>query len=190
MTAMSRPGINHRESLLLPELSNLQWLAYGIGGIGIVLEWRAYLLRCGQAFRRWSAAGALLWALQYWLLDAWTAGLTMASTALRTLLSGPLEQNAYRHGAAAVCVFIFFGLILISWQGHVSLWPAFAVINTTLALFYLDNRRMRMALLASSVAWVANDLYWHAWPALFAETTAMAINLHTLRRLFLINSGK
>ena len=64
-----------------------------------------------------------------------------------------------------------------------SLLPAFAVINTSLALFYLDNRRMRIALLASSAAWIANDLYWQAWPALLAECVAIALNALTIRRM-------
>lgn len=159
-------------------------LAYLIGGVGILVEWRAYCLPDGLAFRRWSAAGALLWAAQYLLLDAWTAGLTMASTALRTSLSGRLETGLYKHWAAAGFVALFSGLTLFSWQGPVSLLPAFAVINTTLALFYLNNRRMRVALLASSLAWISNDYIWQAWPAFVAETVAMGINLRTIRKLF------
>ncbi|WP_026601421.1 YgjV family protein [Methylomonas sp. 11b] len=163
---------------------NLLNLAYLIGGIGILVEWRAYCLPDGLAFRRWSAAGAVLWAVQYLLLDAWTAGLTMASTALRTLLSNRLEKGFYRHWAAAGFVALFSGLTAFSWQGPVSLLPAFAVINTTLALFYLDNRRMRVVLLASSVAWISNDYIWQAWPAFVAETVALGLNLRTIRKLF------
>ena len=77
----------------------------------------------------------------------------------------------------------FAGLTAASWQGRVSLLPAFAVINTTLALFYLDNRRMRMALLASSTAWIANDVYWQAWPALVAESVAVGLNVRTIGRM-------
>ncbi|OQW75156.1 MAG: hypothetical protein BVN35_08605 [Proteobacteria bacterium ST_bin11] len=159
-------------------------LAYLLGGVGILLEWRAYCLPDGLGFRRWSAIGALLWAGQYLLLDAWTAGLTMASTALRTLLSGRLEKGFYKHWAATGFVALFAGLTLLSWQGLISLLPAFAVINTTLALFYLNNRRMRIAMLASSLAWISNDYIWQAWPAFVAETVAMGINLRTIRKLF------
>lgn len=159
------------------------WLAYAIGGIGVLVEWRAYLLHCGSAFRRWSAAGAVFWAAMYLLLGAWTAALTMGSTALRTLLSGWLERHRHRHLAACGFVLLFAGLTALSWQGAVSLLPAFAVINTTLALFYLDNRRMRVLLLASSAAWIANDLYWEAWPALLAESVAVGLNLRTIARL-------
>jgi hypothetical protein len=163
-------------------------LAYLFGGVGILVEWRAYWLADGLAFRRWSAAGALLWAAQYLLLDARTAGLTMASTALRTMLSGRVEKGFYKHWAAAGFVALFTGLTVFSWQGQVSLLPAFAVINTTLALFYLNNRHMRIALLASSLAWIGNDYIWQAWPALLAESVAMGINLRTIRKLF-VNRG-
>ncbi|MDX8129307.1 YgjV family protein [Methylomonas sp. OY6] len=162
---------------------NLLHLAYLIGGIGILVEWRAYCLPDGVAFRRWSAAGAVLWAAQYLLLDAWTAGLTMASTALRTLLSSRLQKGVHKHWTAASFVALFSGLTACSWQGPVSLLPAFAVINTTLALFYLNNRRMRIALLASSLAWISNDCIWEAWPALVAETVAMGLNLRTISKL-------
>ncbi len=158
-------------------------LAYTLGAIGVGVEWRAYSLACGSAFRRWSAAGALLWAGQYCLLDAWTASLTMGSTALRTLVSEQCAHGRYRHGLFWAFILLFAILTLFSWQGSVSLLPAFAVINTTWALFYLDNRQMRMRLLFSSVAWIANDIYWQAWPALLAETAAMGINAYTIRRL-------
>lgn len=147
------------------------------------MEWRAYLLYCGTAFRKWSAAGAILWSAMYALLGAWTAALTMGSTALRTWLSGWLETHHHKHLAAIGFLLLFAGLTAISWQGPVSLLPAFAVINTTLALFYLDNRRMRIALLASSIAWIANDILWQAWPALLAETVAAGLNVRTIRRM-------
>ncbi|MEQ1529819.1 MAG: YgjV family protein [Methylococcales bacterium] len=167
----------------MPELTASEWLAYGIGTLGVLIEWRAYFLHSGQLFRRWSAIGALLWASQYFLLDAWTAGLTMASTALRTLMSAKFTEGHYKHWAAASFVLLFSGLTVSSWQGLVSLLPAFAVINTTLALFYLDNRYMRITLLASSAAWIANDFYWQAWPALVAESIVVLINLHTIGKL-------
>lgn len=159
------------------------WLAYALGGVGVLVEWRAYLLHCGQNFRRWSAAGAILWAAMYALLGAWTAALTMGTTALRTLFSARLERHHDRHPAAFGFVLIFAALTAASWQGMISLLPAFAVINTTLALFYLDNRRMRIALLASSVAWIANDVFWQAWPALIAEVVAAGLNVRTIRRM-------
>lgn len=61
--------------------------------------------------------------------------------------------------------------------------PAFAVMNTTWALFHLGNRAMRLTLLASSAAWIWNDVLWDAWPALLAESMAAMINVRTLIRL-------
>ena len=159
------------------------WLAYAVGGVGVLVEWRAYTLACGRDFRRWSAAAAMLWAVMYGLLGAWTAALTMGTTAVRTLLSGWLESHPKKHFAAIAFILLFAALTLVSWQGLVSLLPAFAVINTTLALFYLNNRSMRIALLASSAAWIANDLYWQAWPALLAEIVAAGLNLRMIRRM-------
>lgn len=163
---------------------DLTVLAYLFGAIGILFEWRAYRLKSDRRFRRWSAAGAVFWAGQYFLLAANTAALTMACTALRTLASQPLHASRYRHVGALGFIALFVCLTVISWQGAVSLLPAFAVINTTLALFYLHNRAMRLALLASSLAWITNDVYWQAWPALLAESVAVLINLSTIRALF------
>ncbi|QWF71636.1 YgjV family protein [Methylomonas paludis] len=160
-----------------------QILAYLIGSVGILVEWRAYYQPNQQSFRYWSAAGALLWAAQYILLDAVTAGLTMATTALRTLISAGKLSRTGRHGLAMVFSLVFGLLTALSWQGNISLLPGFAVINTSIALFYLDNRSMRIALLVSSLAWIANDYCWQAWPALIAETVAMLINLKTIRTL-------
>jgi Bacterial inner membrane protein len=166
----------------MPPLSP-QILAYCIGALGILVEWRAYAHQNDQAFRRWSAGGAILWALQYCLLQAWTAGLTMGCTALRTLISGVSQKPAHKHRASIGFISLFALLTGLSWQGAISLLPAFAVINTTLALFYLQQKPLRAALLASSLAWIANDIYWQAWPALLAESVAMLINLYTISKL-------
>ena len=106
----------------------------------------------------------------------------MASTALRTWLSGWLDP-AHKHYAMAAFALLFVLLTALSWQGAVSLLPAFAVLNTTWALFYLSNRPMRLALLLSSVAWIANDILWQAWPALLAESVAAVLNWRTWRQL-------
>lgn len=166
------------------------WLAYAVGGLGVLVEWRAYLLHCGNAFRRWSAAGAVLWSVMYVLLGAWTAALTMGATALRTLVSDRLIQERHKHFAATGFVLVFALTAWISWQGWVSLLPAFAVINATLALFYLGNRRMRMLLLASSASWIANDIIWQAWPALLAESVAVVLNVRTIMRMGRIGLNK
>jgi hypothetical protein len=119
------------------------------------------------------------------MLNAWTAGLTMACTSLRTVLSDSLTLGVAKHTAALFFCLLFSLLTFFSWQGLISLLPAFAVLNTTWALFYLDNRWMRLALVASSIAWILNDIVWQAWPALLAESVAVLINLRTLHRLFL-----
>lgn len=125
-----------------------------------------------------------MWAGQYVLLNAWTAGLTMGFTAFRTWVSSDTQNHGTaRHLAASGFCLVFALLTLLSWQGWISLLPTFAVINTTLALFYLDNKSMRIALLASSFTWISNDIYWHAWSALIAESIAMLINIHTIRSL-------
>lgn len=170
---------------LLTDTLNPTVLAYLIGAVGILFEWRSYYLQHANEFRRWSALGALLWALQYLLLGAWTAGLSMAFTALRTTLSGVIQNALSKHALAAGFVIIFSALTHLTWQGYISLLPAFAVINTTLALFYLNNRNMRIVMLASSLAWIINDMYWQAWPALLAESVAIVINIQTIRKLLI-----
>ena len=159
------------------------WLAYAIGAIGIAVEWRSYVLYDASAFRRWSAAGAVLWGFMYLLLGAWTAALTMSCTAARTLVSGLLTSPQRKHLIAGLFITAFVLMTIFSWQGPVSLLPAFAVINTTLALFYLENRSMRILMLASSGAWIINDIIWQAWPALLAESVAVLLNLHTISKM-------
>ena len=156
---------------------------YAVGCIAVGAEWWAYHLHCGLKFRRWSAIAAILWALQYLCLGAITAAVNMALTALRTLLSGVLERSVHKNLAALVFCLLFAVLTSVSWQEWSSLLPAFAVINTTLAQFYLGNRAMRISLLFSSLAWISNDLIWQAWPALLAETVAILINLRSIARM-------
>ncbi|MDP2286397.1 MAG: YgjV family protein, partial [Pseudohongiella sp.] len=107
----------------------------------------------------------------------------MSCTAARTMVSGLLTSPTRKHAIAASFVAAFVAMTVFSWQGPVSLLPAFAVINTTLALFYLENRSMRILMIASSIAWVINDIIWQAWPALLAESVAVLLNLRTISRL-------
>jgi hypothetical protein len=168
----------------LSSVLTLNFFAYLVGFIGVLVEWRSYWLQSRHGFRCWSAAGAFFWSLQYYLLNAWTSALTMFVTAIRTFMSGYLDKAENKHGFALGFVVLFAVLTLISWQGFISLIPAFAVVNTTLALFYLENRKMRVSLLLSSFAWIVNDIYWQAWPALFAESIAVCINIRTIYKLF------
>jgi hypothetical protein len=165
------------------ELSVVEWLAYGIGGVALMAECHAYRLQDGQQFRRWTGGSALLWSLMYLGLDAITAALTMGTTALRTVLSGRIERGGHKRLVSGLFLLLFAGLTLSAWQGAVSLLPAFAVMNTTWALFHLGNRAMRLSLLASSAVWIWNDVLWDAWPALLAESMAAMINVRTLIRL-------
>ena len=166
-----------------PDLSLAEGLAYAIGGLALMAECHAYRLQDGQRFRHWTANSALLWSLMYVGLDAYTAAVTMGTTALRTVLSGRIERGRHKRLASHLFLLLFAALTLAAWQGPVSLLPAFAVMNTTWALFHLGNRPMRLALLGSSVAWIWNDFLWDAWPALVAETLAAGINVRTLCRM-------
>jgi hypothetical protein len=42
---------------------------------------------------------------------------------------------------------------------------------------------MRILMLASSVAWIINDIIWQAWPALLAESVAVLLNLRTISKM-------
>lgn len=163
----------------MPELDARLALAYWLGGCGILAEWHSYRVECGSAFRKWSGLAAVLWAAQYVCLAANTAALTMGLTAFRTWISLNTRQPLVVYGFVAM----FVGLTIVSWQGPVSLLPAFATINTSLALFYCSNRSMRILMLLSGTGWIANDIYWSAWTALLAESVAMLINLRTISRL-------
>lgn len=161
----------------------MTWLACAFGAAGIFAEWVSYARRDAKNFRRWSAAAALLWAGQYAAIGASTAAVTMAATALRTAWSGRDDTPRAKAAGLAAFVALFAGAAAFAWQGPVSLLPLFAVVNTTVALFVLSNVSMRVALLASSAAWIANDVIWGAWPALVAEIVAVAISLRTIAGL-------
>jgi hypothetical protein len=92
----------------------VQW-AYILGCIGILIEWKAYTVHCGRAFRVWTGLGALFWAGMYGGLGAWTASLTMGTTGIRSLCS--MENGRYRHLAAVFFVALFSGLTVQSWLG-------------------------------------------------------------------------
>lgn len=152
--------------------------AYLIGLVGACAEWRAYLQTDDAELRRWSACGALLWTAMYLLLGAYTAAVMMFLTAARTLVSG--YHAARKWWVFSLFVALFLLLLIFSWQGTKSLLPAFAAVNTTIALFYFSGIKLRLLLVLSSIAWISNDLIWHAWPALFAEVIALLLNLSTL----------
>ncbi|MDP5029552.1 YgjV family protein [Paraglaciecola sp.] len=156
-----------------------------IGLVAACAEWRAYLQAADVELRRWSALGALLWTLMYLMLSAYTAAVMMFLTAIRTLASG--YHSARKLWVFSVFMAIFLSSLVFSWQGPLSLLPAFSAINTTIALFYFSGVQLRLFLLASSIAWMANDLIWQAWPALLAEAIALLLNLKTIFALIRID---
>ncbi len=149
----------------------------------MLLEWRAYATTKHQLFLGISAFSACLWGMMYVVLNAYTAAITITLTALRTLCAIYFTKPQHQHTLSALFIALFTYMTFLSWQGPISLLPAFAVINTTVALFYLKDQQTRMLLIISSLAWLANDIYWQAWPAFIAEFVSLIININTILKL-------
>ena len=154
-------------------------------GLVEVLGWAASIVIVAAFWRRadrhmlWALlAGLLLMAVHQVGVGAHTAAAGFAIGALRTV--------AVLHWPRSMALMLLFcGATAVSaaltWSGLVSALAAAAGIATTVALFVLTGRGLRLALLPGNGAWITHHLLTGSMPSLAMEVAIMAGNLVVAR---------
>jgi hypothetical protein len=158
--------------------SVLLWV-HVTGVCALALNTAALLHTCERALRLQSGLSGVLWALNNALLDAPTAAALSLLSAGRTATSA-ITLRATHRMRLAVCI-AFFALTLAvgaaTWQGWSSALMVLASMLSTVAMFYLRARPLRMAMLVVSLLWMVNAWQVDSWEQMAANLVTAAAAL-------------
>lgn len=126
---------------------------------------------------------SFFWTFHYYLLNAYTTAGIQLVLVFRNFISIFIKNTKIKHIVFWILISTIFILCIITWQGWKSLIPLAAAFNSTYALCYLDNKKMRQFMVLTSILWMVNGIIWNSWPQVFAEIIKIGINLFVSHRL-------
>jgi hypothetical protein len=128
----------------------------------------------------WSS---LFWTIHFFLLGAYTGSALNFIGAIRTM-----AFSKYRDRRRSI--FILWGFIAafgvataLTWQGPLSLLPAFGTISGAFAYWQKTPRSIRMLALLSPPAWLIYNVVSHSYAGVITEVLIFAATLVGIYRL-------
>lgn len=126
---------------------------------------------------------AIFWTFHYYILHAYTTAGTQLVLVVRNFLSIFIKSTRIKHLVFWIAVSLMSFLCFVTWQGWKSLVPLAAGLNSTYALCYLNNKRMRQVMILTSLLWMLNGVIWNSWPQVMAEVIKIFINIFVSKRI-------
>ena len=165
-------------------LSELLWI-HATGICALALNVVALVRTCEKALRIQSGLAGAIWALNNLLLGAHTAAALSLLSAGRTA-SSAITLNTHDHIRRVVFVgFLLLTLAIgaLTWQGWASALMVAASVLSTVAMFYLRGRTMRLSMLLVSALWMYNAWLYDSWEQMAANLLTAAAALYGARRV-------
>jgi hypothetical protein len=150
-----------------------------VGYISFVLGVAAFLQKTDRGLKILGATQSLVYAVHFALLGNAPAAASAIISSTRTSLS--LRYRSVLLAAVFVLVNIVAGLFLV--QGPLGWLTVVGTCAATVAMFTLSGVRLRLALLGSTVLWLANNILSRSIGGTALELTIAAINISTTQRL-------
>ena len=132
---------------------------------------------CEKALRLQSALAGLAWALNNFLLGAYTAAALSLVSAGRTTTSAAVLDRAAHVRRLAFIAFagLTLGVSVVTWNSQSSILIAVASLLSTYAMFYLTGPALRWSMLIGSVLWMDHAWSHGSWEQMAANAlTALA----------------
>lgn len=142
-------------------------------GIGIL----SFVSREQNRTRSILGVSAGFWSIHYFMLNAYTSAGIQVVLMSRNFVSQYLKSDKAKHTVFWISTGLISWLCAMTWHDWTSAVPWLAAINSTYALCYLDNRKMRKVMIITSVLWLINGIIWVSWAQIFAEVIKITINM-------------
>jgi hypothetical protein len=157
-------------------MSSALLLIHLTGVCALVLNTLAMLHTCERALRLQSGLSGVIWALNNALLEAHTAAALSLVSAGRTATSAVTLRATQRVRLAACAAFFALTLAVgaATWHGWPSALLMLASMLSTVAMFYLRARLLRLAMLAVSLLWMVNAWQVDSWEQIAANLLTAA----------------
>ncbi|WP_265433591.1 YgjV family protein [Aeromonas salmonicida] len=136
----------------------------------------AFLQRQDKQLRAQLTLNGLLMGMHFLLLGSPASAINTTLSAVRTLVSG------YYRGKGVMIFFLVTSwlLVLPKLTHPMQLLPLLGTTLTTYALFRLESLSLRLCMLASSIGWLAHNL----WGGIMLESLVIVLNGHTRFHLY------
>lgn len=136
----------------------------------------AFLQRQDKQLRAQLTLNGLLMGMHFLLLGSPASAINATLSAVRTLVSG------YYRGKGVMIFFLVTSwlLVLPKLTHPMQLLPLLGTTLTTYALFRLESLSLRLCMLASSIGWLAHNL----WGGIMLESLVIVLNGHTRFHLY------
>jgi hypothetical protein len=155
--------------------SELLWI-HATGVSALALNVVALVHTCEKALRVQSGLAGVVWALNNLLLGAHTAAALSLVSAGRTATSAATLSAPEGIRRAVFVAFLLLTLAVgaLTWQGWPSLLMVLASVLSTVAVFYLRGRALRLAMLLVSALWMYNAWLYDSWEQMAANLLTAA----------------
>jgi hypothetical protein len=166
-------------------MSSQLLLIHVTGVCALALNVLALVHPCERALRIQSGLAGVIWALNNLLLGAHTAAALSLVSAGRTA-SSAVTLNAHESTRRAVFAgFLALTLLMgaLTWHGWSSALMVLASVLSTVAVFYLRGRALRLAMLLVSALWMHNAWLYDSWEQMAANVLTAAAALFGARRV-------
>jgi Bacterial inner membrane protein len=152
---------------------------HATGLCGLVLNVFALLRTCERRLRIHTGLAGALWALNNLLLGAHAAAaLSIVSAGRSATSAATLDASGRRrHAACAGFVVLTLAVGLATWQGWASAFIVVASLLSTLSMFYLRGRNLRLVMLLVSALWMVHAWQHDSWEQMAANLVTAAVAL-------------
>jgi uncharacterized membrane protein YobD (UPF0266 family) len=136
------------------------FLVHATGMSALVINVVAMASTCEKSLRVQSAMAGLVWALNNFLLGAYTAAALSLVSASRTTASAVVLRSKVQVRRTAFLGFVGLTLAVaaMTWDSRSSVLIPVAALLSTYAMFYLRGPSLRWSMLVVSALWMD-----HAW---------------------------
>jgi hypothetical protein len=150
-----------------------------VGYIAFLVGSAAFFQKNDRRLKFLNASGCMAYAVHFLLLGSASASASAFISGVRSFLA--LKTRSRWVATLVIAVNVALGVALV--QSSAGWLPVIASCVATLAVFTLQGIPMRLALLASTFLWLANNILCGSIGGTMAESTIATINVSTLIRM-------
>lgn len=161
------------------------WFIQGIGFAAVALFIVSYQIRSNRWLFLLQLIGSALFCLQFLLLDAKSGCFSLAVNILRNALM--MKYNDWNWVRNKWCpagiALMFTGVLILTWNGPVSLLAYAASVTSTFAYWSNSPRKIRMVnLVCASPCWLIYDVIVRSFGGIVSESiTIVSIAVSFIR---------
>jgi glucan phosphoethanolaminetransferase (alkaline phosphatase superfamily) len=156
-----------------------------LGFIALLIGLSAYTHHNLTKLKLTISISSLFLASSYFFLHGNTAATIIVVIAIRQFISIYSDKLSFHNKVILSTFFISFSflLLLLTWQGLVSVLPFLASLIATIAYFFANSITLRKSGLVTDSIWIINATILHLYPHLIACILAIGINLFMIKKI-------